>query len=251
MSNKPYWVVGNHAARSILATAPERVLNAAMVSTKEGGEESSEFMQLLETVGVSVQLLNKGALAKLVGSEQHQGIALNVRPKTELGQAELMQKMAQGDRSNRLILVLDQVQDPHNLGACLRTAAASGVDAVVVPKDNSAPLSAIVHKVASGAAETVDLYRVTNLARCLKDLKEHGIWVIGTSDRAQTSLYEQSLTGDIAILMGAEGKGLRRLTEEACDVLVSLPMANNSVSSLNVSVATGVCLYEAVRQRRA
>ena len=148
-----------------------------------------------------------------------------------------------------LFLVLDQVQDPHNLGACLRTADAAGAHGLIVPKDNSAPLSPIVHKVASGAAETVDIFRVSNLSRSLDNMKQKGIWLLGTSDKATDSLYAQDMRGPIALVMGAEGKGMRRLTEQACDVLMRLPMAGDCVSSLNVSVATGVCLYEALRQR--
>ena len=148
------------------------------------------------------------------------------------------------------MLVLDGVTDPHNLGACLRSADAAGVHAVVVPKDNSAELNATARKVASGAAEAIPLVRVTNLARTLKALKEAGLWVVGTTGEADTVLYDQDLTLPVVIVMGAEGAGMRRLTTDACDFLVKLPMVGD-VSSLNVSVATGVCLFEAVRQRTA
>lgn len=147
-----------------------------------------------------------------------------------------------------IILVLDQVQDPHNLGACLRTADGAGCSAVIAPKDRSAPLNETVRTVACGGAESVPYVQVTNLARTIKALKDEGIWFVGTSDSAKQSLYEIDLKGSIAIVMGAEGKGLRRLTEENCDFLAKLPMAG-SVQCLNVSVASGVCLYEAVRQR--
>ena len=149
-----------------------------------------------------------------------------------------------------LILVLDQVQDPHNLGACLRTADGSGCTAVIAPKDRSAPLNETVRRVACGAADSVPYIQVTNLSRTIKILKEEGFWFVGTSDNAESSFYEIDLKGKIAIVMGAEGKGLRRLTEESCDFLGKLPMAG-SVECLNVSVATGICLYEAVRQRRS
>ena len=148
-----------------------------------------------------------------------------------------------------LLLILDQVQDPHNFGACLRTADAAGVDAVIVPKDNAAPMSAVVQKVASGAADSMPIYRVTNLARTMEALKQSGVWMIGTSDKATQSLFEHDFTGPVGLVMGAEGKGIRKLTETKCDSLVSLPMAGDIVTSLNVSVATGVCLYEIVRQR--
>ena len=147
-----------------------------------------------------------------------------------------------------LILVLDGVTDPHNLGACLRTADAAGALAVIVPKDKSATLTPTVRKVACGAAEVIPLVAVTNLAATLKKLQQRGLWIVGTAGEAEQELYEQDLTGPTILIMGAEGKGMRRLTREHCDYLVRLPMAG-SVSSLNVSVATGVCLFEALRQR--
>jgi len=146
------------------------------------------------------------------------------------------------------LLVLDNIQDPHNLGACLRTADAAGVQAVIAPKDRSVRMTKAVRTVACGAAENVPFVQVTNLARLLKQLKKRDVWIVGTSDRAKKSLYELDLTGPLAIVMGSEGKGLRRLTAEKCDFLAHLPMTG-SVESLNVSVATGICLYEAVRQR--
>jgi 23S rRNA (guanosine2251-2'-O)-methyltransferase len=149
-----------------------------------------------------------------------------------------------------LLLVLDGVTDPHNLGACLRSADAAGVTAVIVPKDNAASITPVVRKVACGAAEVVPFIQVTNLARTLKQLQDARVWIVGTTGEADESLYQQDLKGPIAIVMGAEGAGMRRLTKEHCDFLVKLPMAG-SVSSLNVSVATGICLFEAVRQRQA
>ncbi|MEW5796002.1 MAG: 23S rRNA (guanosine(2251)-2'-O)-methyltransferase RlmB [Candidatus Zixiibacteriota bacterium] len=146
------------------------------------------------------------------------------------------------------LLILDNIQDPHNLGACLRTADGAGVHAVIIPKDRSVHLTSTVRTVACGAAEHVPVVEVTNLARVMDQLKEAGIWLVGTSDKAAQSLYQIDLKGPLALVMGSEGKGLRRLTSEKCDFLVSLPM-HGTVSSLNVSVATGICLYEAVRQR--
>nr|MBP8771300.1 23S rRNA (guanosine(2251)-2'-O)-methyltransferase RlmB [Thiopseudomonas sp.] len=147
-----------------------------------------------------------------------------------------------------LLLVLDGVTDPHNLGACLRTADAAGVHAVIIPKDKSATLNSTVRKVACGAAEVVPLVAVTNLARALEKLRQKGLWVVGTAGDAEQTLYQQDMTGPLILVMGAEGTGMRRLTREHCDYLVHLPM-QGSVSSLNVSVATGVCLFEAQRQR--
>ena len=148
------------------------------------------------------------------------------------------------------LLILDGVTDPHNLGACLRNADAAGIDAVIVPKDNAASITAAVSKVACGAAEVMPLFQVTNLARTMKQLQQKGIWLFGAAGEANCGLYEADLKGPMALVMGAEGQGLRRLTREQCDTLISIPMTGY-VSSLNVSVATGICLFEAVRQRRA
>jgi 23S rRNA (guanosine2251-2'-O)-methyltransferase len=153
-------------------------------------------------------------------------------------------------KNNPLVLVLDCIQDPHNLGACLRTADAAGVTCVVMPKDKSAPITETVLRVSCGGAENVPLVRVTNLARAMEKLKELGIWLVGTADEATQSLYDMDLKGPSGIVMGAEGEGMRRLTGEHCDFLVGIPMAGR-VECLNVSVATGVCLFEAVRQRQA
>ena len=158
--------------------------------------------------------------------------------------------MLSGSDKPPFLLILDGVTDPHNLGACLRTADAVGVQAVVVPKDKSASLSPTVRKVACGAAETVPLVRVTNLARFMRTIRDDGVWLIGTAGEADNTLYQADFTGPVALVMGAEGKGMRRLTREHCDLLINIPMLGH-VDSLNVSVATGVCLYEALRQRLA
>ena len=152
------------------------------------------------------------------------------------------------EKENPLILVLDCIQDPHNFGACLRSADGAGVDAVIIPKDKSVSVTAAVITVSCGGAENVPIVQITNLARTLKVLQDNGVWLVGTTDHATQTLYETDLKGGIAIVMGAEGKGMRRLTEEACDFLVNIPM-KGKVECLNVSVATGICLYEAVRQR--
>jgi len=231
-----------------LKLSPERVLKVLSVGRFNNDQE--DIALLLHNLGLKLEVLDKQRLAAVVESDQHQGIAVQVRAKSELGDRELAQRIDAGSSSTPwLFLVLDQVQDPHNLGACLRTADAAGAHGLIVPKDNSAPLSPIVHKVASGAAETVDIFRVSNLSRSLDNMKQKGIWLLGTSDKATDSLYAQDMRGPIALVMGAEGKGMRRLTEQACDVLMRLPMAGDCVSSKNVSVATGVCLYEALRQR--
>jgi 23S rRNA (guanosine2251-2'-O)-methyltransferase len=179
----------------------------------------------------------------------HQGVVAEVSPSQVWGEA-MLEELLDRREGPPLLLVLDGVTDPHNLGACLRTADAAGALAVIVPKDKSATLNATVRKVACGAAEVIPLVAVTNLARTLEKLQQRGLWLVGTAGEAEQELYQQDLTGPTVLIMGAEGKGMRRLTRDHCDYLVKLPMSG-SVSSLNVSVATGVCLFEAVRQRQA
>jgi 23S rRNA (guanosine2251-2'-O)-methyltransferase len=213
----------------------------------------SEILQLAKSAGVSARSVDKNALQRNVGVDNHQGLALKARPKPELSEQQLLAAMDGWQARDKppLLLILDRVQDPHNFGACLRTADAAGVDGIVVGKDHACPMTPVVQKVASGAADSVNIYRVTNLARALKSLQDLGIWIIGTSDKAEQALYQTDLSGPLALVMGGEGPGMRALTTKVCDQLMCLPMAGNVVSSLNVSVATGVCLYEAVRQRSA
>ena len=180
--------------------------------------------------------------------EQHQGIIANVKAARTLNEKDLDDIIAK--ETTPFFLVLDGVTDPHNLGACLRSADAAGVHGVIVPKDKSAKLNGTARKVACGAAETVPFIQVTNLARTLRDIKEAGVWVVGTAGETDTTLFNANLTGPMAVVMGAEGDGMRRLTREHCDELVKIPMVG-TVSSLNVSVATGICLFEVLRQRTA
>lgn len=239
-------VFGLHAVRTLLKQRPER---ASLLLLQKGREDArtTELMRIAQSAGIRTEWREARELERLAASEHHQGACLQVRPMSTLGEGALDEIL---DRLTAppLLLVLDGVQDPHNLGACLRTADAAGVSAVIVPRDRAAGLSPTVRKVASGAAETMPLIQVTNLARTLRWLKERNIWIVGADDEAEKSLYESSLTGPLAVVLGAEGTGLRRLTREHCDALVSIPM-RGVVESLNVSVATGVVLYEALRQR--
>lgn len=246
MAKKTSWVVGFHAIEAVLRLSPERAILLLVQSNRDKHNQNSVVM-LAESLKLSVSYVDKSNLNQQCGLDQNQGIALQVATKKENKETELVGYVE--SLSHPLLLILDQVQDPHNFGACLRTADAAGVNAVIVTKDNAAPMTAVVQKVACGAAETVPVYRVTNLARTMDKLKQLGIWMIGTSDKADHSLYQQELNGNIALVMGTEGKGLRALTEKKCDALVNLPMAGDIVTSLNVSVATGVCLYEILRQR--
>jgi len=237
------FVYGIHAILRRLEQSPQHCNQLFCVD-----KPNPRLKQLIEQarkVGIEVMHENRTQLTGRCGSDKHQGCVL------ETVATEPMVNFAQclaAINDNSLLLVLDGVQDPHNLGACLRTADACGVDAVIIPKDRSVKLNATVRKVAAGGAETVPLIEVTNLARCLKELKQSGVWIYGTSDSASNSLYEHDYAGPVALVMGAEGSGLRRLTMESCDHLVKLPMLGQ-VESLNISVATGVCLYEILRSR--
>ena len=239
-------IYGIHAVQAVLANAPERLIEVYVLKGRED-KRLQPLLNELYNVGVSVQFLNRQTLDKKADGEVHQGIIARIQPAKELNENDLDQILQH--QQNPLLLVLDGITDPHNLGACLRTADAAGVCAVIMPRDKSAQLTSIARKVACGAAENVPLIRVTNLARTLRLLQqEYNVWVVGTAGEATESLYQTKLSGALALVMGAEGEGMRRLTREYCDQLISIPMAG-SVSSLNVSVATGVCLFEIVRQR--
>lgn len=250
MAKQTVWVTGYHAVTAILTLSPQRA-SALWVVINHKNNNQAELLDQAQRFGVPIHPVDKRTLAKRCGSEQHQGIALVAQAKKDGNEKELELFVTDIlQHKVPLLLILDQVQDPHNFGACLRTADAAGADAVIVAKDNASPMTPVVQKVASGAAETMPIFRVTNLARSLDVIKQAGVWLVGTSDKASNSIFDEKLNGPIGLVMGAEGKGMRQLTEKKCDTLVSLPMAGAVVSSLNVSVATGVCLYEIGRQRR-
>ena len=240
-------IYGVHAVEALLRHHPKRVKQVWLAE----GRSDPRVQTLIELANE-----NRVAVGQAERREMdvwvegvHQGVVADVSPSQVWGEAMLDELLDRTDGAP-LLLVLDGVTDPHNLGACLRSADAAGVHAVIVPRDKATGLTPIVRKVACGAAEVVPLIQVTNLARSLRELQERGVWLVGTAGEADHDLYQAKLTGPMALVMGAEGKGMRRLTREHCDELVSIPMAG-AVSSLNVSVATGVCLFEAVRQRRA
>jgi len=237
---------GIHAVRVLLTRHPQRVRRVLLAGGRDAGRVA-EIRALALGAGVQVASADDAQLAKLAEGERHQGVVAEVVPRAGDPETQLEEALEAAGTAP-LLLVLDGVQDPHNLGACLRSADAAGVAAVIVPRDRAAGLTPVVRKVAAGAAETVPLVSVVNLARTLRDLKARGIWLVGTDDAADKSLYEADLKGPLALVMGSEGEGMRRLTRECCDQLVSIPMAG-AVESLNVSVATGVALFEAVRQR--
>jgi len=249
------YIYGIHAVDSLLRQNPKSV-QRLWVQQGRDDKRITSLLQLAQNQGVPVARQPRQDLDEMV-SGRHQGVvaeALNAPPvhgeptQPNLWREADLLKVVQDKEGPVLILVLDGVTDPHNLGACLRSADAAGVDAVVVPKDKSADLNPTVRKVACGAAEVVPFVRVTNLSRTLKALQERGVWLYGTAEDAEKSIYDSDLRTSMALVMGAEGIGMRRLTREQCDYLVRLPMGG-SVGSLNVSVATGICLFEAVRQR--
>ncbi|MGF6596914.1 23S rRNA (guanosine2251-2'-O)-methyltransferase [Paraburkholderia sp. GAS448] len=207
----------------------------------------TEFLHVAKEAGVRLIAADETRRWGLAHTERHQGVVARAG---DLPLAQNLAELLDGINGPALLLVLDGVTDPHNLGACLRVADAAGAHAIIAPRDRAVGLNATAAKVASGAADTVPYITVTNLARALRELKEAGVWVVGTSDDAPKSLYDTKFDGPVALVMGAEGEGMRRLTRDTCDMVMHIPMAG-SVESLNVSVASGVCLYEAVRQRTA
>jgi len=242
-------VVGWHAVLAVLRQAPERVLSIQIARGRKGPRRA-QLLEAARAAGISVEETSEDVLDRAAGEgANHQGVVARCRSAPERTEAELPGFLA-SCAGPALVLVLDGIQDPHNLGACLRSADAAGVQAVVLPRDNSAPLTAVARKVASGAADALAIFRVGNLARSLEMLKEAGIWLVGAAGEAPQTIYDLDLTGPTALVMGAEGEGLRRLTAEKCDFLAKIPMIG-SVESLNVSVATGICLFEALRQRQA
>ena len=237
-------IFGFHAVTVRLKVAPKSI-KELHVDVSRRDQRMRQFLAKVGDAGIRVVETDDERLQAMCGTHRHQGVAARVEA---IQQAKSLDDLLDTLTEPPLLLVLDGVTDPHNLGACLRVADGAGVHAVIAPKDHAAGINATVAKVASGAAETVPYFMVTNLARTLNELKERNIWVIGTSDAATKTLYQADLKGPVALVLGAEGAGMRQLTAKTCDDLVSIPM-QGAVESLNVSVASGVCLYEAVRQR--
>jgi len=248
---------GFHAVGVRLKTAPQTIAEIHIDPTRRD-QRMRQFVVRVQEAGVRLIESDGMRLARLAGQHGHQGVVARVTAHQAVKSLDdLLQDfedrqadLAENQRDTLLLLVLDGVTDPHNLGACLRVADGAGVHAVIAPKDHAAGINAVVAKVASGAAETIPYFMVTNLARTLQELKERNVWVIGTSDDAPKSVYQVDLTGPVALVLGAEGQGMRQLTRKTCDELASIPM-RGAVESLNVSVASGICLYEARRQRES
>lgn len=239
-------VYGIHAVKSLL-TQKHRVTKLVYINQDRLDKRMQEIITLAEKRAIKIEYLKESTLEQKFKDIVHQGVIAEASPLRSYTEYDIVELLEQKS-GNALILILDLVTDPHNLGACLRSADGAGVDFVIIPKDKSVGITPVVTKVACGAAESVPLIKVTNLARTMDLLKQHGIWIYGATDEASASLYQLDLKSSIALVLGAEGEGMRRLTKERCDGLFSIPMYG-IVSSLNVSVATGVSLYEAVRQR--
>lgn len=240
------FLFGLHAVQAALDQDADSV-QAIWLDAKRHDKRMTTIIDSAKASGVVVHSVDKQTVTEKAGSDKHQGVVAQCRAPAVKDEAWLARLLETLDEPP-FLLILDGVQDPHNLGACLRTADAAGVHAIIAPKDRAASLTPTVIKVASGAAQTVPFIQVTNLSRTLKELKAAGVWLVGLDGYAEQTLYQTDLKGPLGIVMGAEGQGLRRLTKEHCDYLVKIPMLG-SMESLNVSVAAGVCLFEAIRQR--
>ncbi|PPV08348.1 tRNA/rRNA methyltransferase [Xanthomonas bromi] len=246
MSKQNQWIVGVNAVASSVENDADNVREVLI----EAGSKNPRLTEIEEQArrkGIDVRRVNTQALDGVGGQVRHQGVAARYAAARLWAENEL-EGLVEAAEGHALVLILDGVQDPHNLGACLRSAAAAGVTAVVIPKDKSATVNATVRKTSAGAADRIPVVAVTNLARCLRDLQKQGVWLYGLAGEAEASLYSVDLRGNVGLVLGGESDGLRRLTREHCDGLVKIPMPGE-IESLNVSVATGVTLFEAVRQR--
>jgi len=245
MKSESELIFGLHALEAALKYQAKDIQEIWLDSHRRD-ERISKILKLAKSNNIKIHQVTREYLQTHYSNMRHQGVVASVTPGQAGTETDLETILAKADQP--LLLILDGVQDPHNLGACLRSADAAGVNAVIVPRDRAVGITATVRKVASGAAESIPLIQVTNLARTLRELKESGVWLVGLAGEATDNLYDSDLKGPLGIVMGAEGDGMRRLTKEHCDFLVNIPMAG-TVESLNVSVATGVCLFEVVRQR--
>ncbi|MCC4632896.1 23S rRNA (guanosine(2251)-2'-O)-methyltransferase RlmB [Xanthomonas dyei] len=246
MSKQNQWIVGVNAVASSVENDADNV-REVLIDAGSKNPRLTEIEEQARRKGIDVRRVNTQALDGVGGQVRHQGVAARYAAARLWAENEL-EGLVDAAQGRALVLVLDGVQDPHNLGACLRSAAAAGATAVVIPKDKSATVNATVRKTSAGAADRIPVVAVTNLARCLRDLQKQGVWLYGLAGEAEASLYSVDLRGNVGLVLGGEADGLRRLTREHCDGLVKIPMPGD-IESLNVSVATGVTLFEAVRQR--
>lgn len=246
MSKDSQWIAGINAVASAIEHDAANV-REILIEAGAKNPRIAEIETQARRLGIEPRRVASQALDGVAGGLRHQGVIARYAAAKTYDEHDLKEIVEAAD-GRALILVLDEVQDPHNLGACLRSAAAAGAHAVVIPRDKAASITATVRKTSAGAADRLPLVRVTNLARCLKSLQQQGVWIYGLAGETETSLYSIDLRGNVALVLGAEGDGLRRLTREHCDQLVRIPMPG-AMESLNVSVAAGISLFEAVRQR--
>ncbi|UPG96080.1 23S rRNA (guanosine(2251)-2'-O)-methyltransferase RlmB [Luteibacter aegosomatissinici] len=240
------WIVGINPVEGALANDPERV-RELLVEQNSKNARINEILAIARKRGIQVRTMGKDQLEKMSGEARHQGVVARYETPPMLGENDL-ESLVEKAGPDCLVLVLDGVTDPHNLGACLRSAAAAKVTAVVVPKDRAVGLTPTVRRASAGGADLVPLVAVTNLARALRAMKDAGVWITGLAGETEQSIYQVDFKGPVAIVLGSEGDGMRHLTRETCDFVARIPMPGN-MESLNVSVATGVVLFEALRQR--
>lgn len=247
MAKRTEQIFGLHAVNQVLETSPDRILNV-WIQEAINSDSVRTLQDEANKLGLSVQIVPRSTLSRMTKNQNHQGVIIEVKPAKKKTDNDLDGVLEQNKDNNPLYLILDSVQDPHNLGACIRTADAVGVTAIIIPKDRAASINETVRKVASGAVENVTVISVVNLVRAIKKIKESGAWVVGADGSAEESIYDMNLKVPTAIIMGGEGKGMRESVLKECDYVASLPILGQ-IESLNVSVATGVILYEAIRQR--
>jgi 23S rRNA (guanosine2251-2'-O)-methyltransferase len=241
-------IFGFHSIESLLKTNPESIIKV-LVQINRKDKRANDLINMLTSQKITFSTTDRSDLDRIAKGEVHQGVISEVILPPLLNEESLLKSISD-NTSNSLILVLDSIQDPRNLGACLRSANAAGVDYVVINKDGSAPINALVHKTSAGAINSLKIFHVTNLSRAIVNMQKRGVWVIGMVGTSKSTIYEVNLTDTTAIVMGSEGKGVRRLIKETCDQIVTIPMSGN-IESLNVSVATGIALFESKRQRES
>ena len=248
MRKKVEKIFGIHPVLEFIKASPDKVINIWIQDSLKS-KSILLISDMAKSIGLSIQQSKKENLDKITNKQNHQGVVLEIVKSNDIGTKSFEEILKSNNKSNPIYLILDSVQDPHNLGACIRTAAASGVSAIIIPKDRAVGINETVRKVACGAVENINIFTVVNLVRAIKKIKEMGVWVIGAARDTEESIYDFDLKIPIAIVMGGEKKGIRSQVRKECDFVGSLPM-KEKIESLNVSVATGIVLYEAVRQRK-
>lgn len=248
MAKRTEQIFGIHAVSQMLESSPDRIINV-WVQEAINSDSVRAIQSEMNKLGLAVQTTPRATMSRMTKNQNHQGVIVEVKPAKKKTDNDLDQILEQNKDNNPLYLILDSVQDPHNLGACIRTAEATNVTAIIIPKDKAVGITDTVRKVASGAVENVTVITVTNLVRAIKKIKESGAWVVGADGEAEESIYDMNMKVPTAIIMGGEGKGMRESVMKECDYIAALPILGQ-IESLNVSVATGVILYEVVRQRK-